>query len=119
VLIILLANFKRTLLSVGVNLFLQLTGNIFVTIYGAVFMSGLNGVNAFTMTTINSAVNAVFTLLSQLLIDRVGRRYASNFSPFLPLTKHAHTPSYVGEKRVRVRVKNIQGENKISFFGTE
>ncbi|CAH0045644.1 unnamed protein product [Clonostachys solani] len=67
-------NLKRTLVSVGVNLFLQLTGNIFVTIYGAVFMSGLNGVNAFTMTTINTAVNAVITLLSQFLTDRVGRR---------------------------------------------
>lgn len=74
VLIILLANLKRTLVSVGVNLFLQLTGNTFVTVYGAVFMSSLNGVNAFTMTTINTAVNAVFTLLSQLLTDRVGRR---------------------------------------------
>uniref|UniRef100_A0A8H7TWM9 Major facilitator superfamily (MFS) profile domain-containing protein n=1 Tax=Bionectria ochroleuca TaxID=29856 RepID=A0A8H7TWM9_BIOOC len=67
-------NLKRTLVSVGVNLFLQLTGNTFVTIYGAVFMSGLKGVNAFTMTTINTAVNAVMTLLSQFLTDRVGRR---------------------------------------------
>jgi hypothetical protein len=123
-------NLKRTLVSVGVNLFLQLTGNIFVTIYGAVFMSGLNGVNAFTMTTINTAVNAVFTLFSQLLTDRVGRRYVChiNPNPFLPfsLTTRTHTPTMFKkkkkkrkEKRKEKRKGDTGRERKVSFFSVK
>ena len=64
----------RTLICLGINFFLQATGQIFVSVYGAVFIKDIGAVNPFTMKSINSAVNIVFNLISMLLTDYTGRK---------------------------------------------
>lgn len=66
-------NLKRTLIVVGVNIFLQLTGQNFVSLYGAIFIRDLNTINPFTMTSINSGLSIVVLLTTQSLTDVVGR----------------------------------------------
>lgn len=64
---------KRTLISVGINVFLQLTGQNFVSIYGTIFLKSLGTINPFTLTTINTAINIVMVLITQFLTDITGR----------------------------------------------
>ncbi|KAK5047097.1 hypothetical protein LTR84_007040 [Exophiala bonariae] len=66
-------NFKRTLIVIGVNIFLQLTGQNFASVYGTVFIKSIGTVNPFTMTSINTALNIVMVLITQLLTDVTGR----------------------------------------------
>lgn len=66
-------NLKRTLIVVGVNIFLQLTGQNFVSLYGAIFIRDLNTINPFTMTSINSGLSIVVLIITQSLTDVVGR----------------------------------------------
>jgi hypothetical protein len=68
-----IANLKRTLISIGVNIFLQLTGQNFSSVYGTIFIQSIGTVNPFTMNTINIAVNIVTVLFSQAITDKVGR----------------------------------------------
>jgi MFS transporter, SP family, sugar:H+ symporter len=64
---------KRTLISVGINVFLQLTGQNFVSVYGTIFLKSLGTINPFTLTTINTAINIVMVLITQFLTDITGR----------------------------------------------
>ena len=64
---------KRTLISVGINVFLQLTGQNFVSRYGTIFLKSLGTVNPFTLTSINTAINIIMVLITQLLTDVTGR----------------------------------------------
>lgn len=66
-------NLKRTLIVVGVNIFLQLTGQNFVSLYGTIFIRDLKTINPFTMTSITSGLSIVVLLITQLLTDVVGR----------------------------------------------
>ncbi|CAN9117288.1 unnamed protein product [Alternaria alternata] len=66
-------NLKRTLIVLGVNIFLQLTGQNFVSVYGAIFIKSLGVINPFTMTSINTAVSIVFVFICQLATDKTGR----------------------------------------------
>ncbi|KAK8112169.1 general substrate transporter [Apiospora kogelbergensis] len=66
-------NLKRTLIVIGTNIFLQLTGQNFASIYGTYFIGSIGVVNPFTMTSINTSVNIFMTLVTQCLTDRVGR----------------------------------------------
>jgi MFS transporter, SP family, sugar:H+ symporter len=66
-------NLKRTLIVVGVNIFLQLTGQNFVSLYGAIFIRDLNTINPFTMTSINAGLSIAVLLFTQVLSDVVGR----------------------------------------------
>ena len=72
-LIRIIANLKRTLIVLGVNIFLQLTGQNFVSVYGAIFIKSIGVINPFTMTSINTAVSIVFVFISQLATDKTGR----------------------------------------------
>ena len=67
-------NMKRTLITIGINFFLQLTGNIFANKYGTVYIKSLGSVDPFTMTVINQVVNLFGVVVSMALVDRVGRR---------------------------------------------
>lgn len=67
-------NLKRTMITVGINFFLQLTGNIFANKYGTVYIKSLGSVDPFTMTVVNQLVNLSGVVLSMSLVDRVGRR---------------------------------------------
>ncbi|SPO01819.1 related to RGT2 - Sensor of high external glucose concentrations [Cephalotrichum gorgonifer] len=66
-------NLKRTLIVVGVNVFLQLTGQNFSSIYGTIFIKSLNTINPFAMNSINSGVNIVMVFITQALTDMTGR----------------------------------------------
>lgn len=67
-------NLKRTMITVGINFFLQLTGNIFANKYGTVYIKSLDSVDPFTMTVVNQLVNLTGVVVSMALVDRVGRR---------------------------------------------
>lgn len=67
------ANLKRTLIVIGVNVFLQLTGQNFSSVYGTIFIKSIGTVNPFTMTTVNVVVNLVFVFITQALTDVTGR----------------------------------------------
>lgn len=67
------ANLKRTLIVIGVNVFLQLTGQNFASVYGAIFIKSLGVVNPFTMASINTSLGIVVVLLTQGLTDWTGR----------------------------------------------
>ena len=68
-------NFRRTYIVIGANFFLQATGQIFTSIYGALFVKSLGTVNPFTVTVTIAAVNVTTALLSMALTDRLGRRF--------------------------------------------
>ena len=67
-------NLKRTLIVVGVNIFLQITGSNFSAVYGAVFYKSLGTVNPFSMSAAGSAINIFMVLIAQLCADTVGRK---------------------------------------------
>ncbi len=67
-------NIRRTMIVVGVNFFLQATGQIFTTVYGAVYVKSLGTVNPFNITVANSIINLVSGILAMFLIEKVGRR---------------------------------------------
>jgi MFS transporter, SP family, sugar:H+ symporter len=61
------------LIVIGVNVFLQLTGQNFSTLYGTTFIKSLGTVNPFTMTSVNTGVNIFTVLVTQALTDITGR----------------------------------------------
>lgn len=72
------SNLKRTLIAIGTNIFLQITGQNFVTTYGTVFIKTLGTVNPFTMTSVNTALFIVASICTMLLTDNTGRRFVTN-----------------------------------------
>ncbi|RYP48055.1 hypothetical protein DL768_005977 [Monosporascus sp. mg162] len=66
-------NLKRTLIVIGVNVFLQLTGQNFSSVYGTTFIKSIGTINPFTMNSVNTAVNITMVLVTQLLTDITGR----------------------------------------------
>ncbi|KAM5347734.1 hypothetical protein ACJ41O_007558 [Fusarium nematophilum] len=66
-------NLKRTLITIGVNVFLQLTGQNFSSKYGTIFIQSLGTVNPFVMSCINTATGIAAAFLTQFLTDKTGR----------------------------------------------
>ncbi|PLB52020.1 general substrate transporter [Aspergillus steynii IBT 23096] len=66
-------NLQRTMITIGTNVFMQLTGQNFVSHYGPIFIQSLGAVNPFSMSCINSGINIVVVLVTMGLVDRVGR----------------------------------------------
>lgn len=75
-------NLRRTLIVIGVNVFLQLTGQNFVNNYGTIFIKSIGTINPFAMNSINVGINIFMVLVTQALTDITGRVYVSP-SPFL------------------------------------
>jgi len=67
-------NLKRSLIVITANFFLQSTGEIFASTYGALFIKSLGTVNQFTITVITASSNTVICLVSMALVDKIGRR---------------------------------------------
>ncbi|KIX06960.1 uncharacterized protein Z518_04936 [Rhinocladiella mackenziei CBS 650.93] len=67
-------NLKRTFIVLGCNFFLQSTGSIFVSVYGAIFVKSLGTINPFTITCTTAAVNFWVGILAMALVDKLGRR---------------------------------------------
>ncbi|RVX65996.1 hypothetical protein B0A52_09922 [Exophiala mesophila] len=68
-------NLRRTLIVVGTNFCIQITGQAFASKYGAIFLKEIGALDPFAMSCINTAIFIVLTVASMLLIDRVGRRF--------------------------------------------
>ncbi|KAF2176432.1 general substrate transporter [Zopfia rhizophila CBS 207.26] len=66
-------NLKRTLIVIGVNAFLQLTGQNFSSVYGTIFIKSIGVIDPFTMTSVNTAVSIFVTLVTQFMTDFTGR----------------------------------------------
>jgi MFS transporter, SP family, sugar:H+ symporter len=71
-------NLVRTLIVCGANFFLQSTGQVFASIYGAIFVRSIGTINPFTVTVILAVVNMCTAFLAMALLDRVGRRYVQH-----------------------------------------
>ncbi|KAI6367396.1 hypothetical protein MCOR25_004932 [Pyricularia grisea] len=67
-------NRRRTLIVIGTNIFLHLTGISFITNYGTIFFQMQDAFNAYSMKVFTSVLTVVVCILSQFLVDFVGRR---------------------------------------------
>ncbi|KAF9891506.1 hypothetical protein FE257_003973 [Aspergillus nanangensis] len=67
------SNLRRTLITIGANVFMQITGQNFVNQYQTIFLKSLHTVNPFSMASINTAVNIFMTLVTMVLNDTTGR----------------------------------------------
>lgn len=65
---------KRTMVVVGVNFFLQATGSLFASVYGAYFIRSLDIINPFTVTVANAAVQLLACVIAMIMVDKLGRR---------------------------------------------
>ncbi|KAM0327110.1 hypothetical protein ACHAQA_006238 [Verticillium albo-atrum] len=66
-------NRKRTLITIGTNIFLQLTGQNFSSVYGTIFIQSLGTVNPFAMSCVSTSIGLVMVLVTQFLSDKTGR----------------------------------------------
>lgn len=65
---------RRTGIVVGSNFFLQATGQLFTSLYGAIYVKSLGTVNPFNITVTIALVNVATAFVAMTLFDRVGRR---------------------------------------------
>ena len=65
---------KRTVIVLGTNFFLHGTGNAFSTKYGTIFFKSIGTVNPFTLTTINTVLTVITSIVTLFLVDSLGRR---------------------------------------------
>ncbi|CAG1965280.1 unnamed protein product [Fusarium graminearum] len=65
----------RTMVVTGANFFLQSTGQIFTSIYGALYVKSLGTINPFTVTVIIAVVSTCTSLLAMVMTDKLGRRF--------------------------------------------
>ncbi|EED23823.1 sugar transporter, putative [Talaromyces stipitatus ATCC 10500] len=68
------SNLRRTLVVCGTNFFLQSTGQISTSLYGALFVSDLGTVSPFIVTVIIAISNLTASGIAMILTDRIGRR---------------------------------------------
>lgn len=67
-------NLRRSLIVIGANICIQISGQGLVSKYGTIFIKDLNGPDPFQMYLINTSLQIVFVLLAMYLFDRVGRK---------------------------------------------
>lgn len=68
------SNLRRSLIVIGANISIQISGQGLVSKYGTIFLKDLNGPDPFQMFLINTSLQIVFVLLAMYLFDRVGRK---------------------------------------------
>jgi MFS transporter, SP family, sugar:H+ symporter len=67
-------NRRRTLIVIGSNLCVQISGQGLFSKYGTIFLADLNGPNPFQMFFINSGIQLVVFCCALFLFDRTGRK---------------------------------------------
>lgn len=72
-------NRKRTLIIIGANISIQISGQGLFSKYGTIFIQDLHGPNAFQMFLINTSLQIVVILCAMYLFDKIGRKLA--YSP--------------------------------------
>lgn len=68
------ANRRRTLITMGCNLFLQVTGQQFGSTYGAIFVRSLQTINQFYYRIMTQLLSMAVNVLVMYLSDAIGRR---------------------------------------------
>lgn len=68
------------------SLFVQFTGQAFVTTYGAVFYRSIGIANPFQLTTAASGLTTMAVLIAMLQFQRFGRRNLLTLGSFLQAT---------------------------------
>lgn len=67
-------NRRRTLTIIGINIFLQGTGQQFTSTYGAIFVKELGTINQFYYQILTLCLNIGIGFCTMYLQDRIGRR---------------------------------------------
>lgn len=67
-------NLKRTLIVIGANVSIQISGQGLFSKYGTIFLADLHGPNAFQMFLINTALQIVIVLVAMYCFDKFGRK---------------------------------------------
>lgn len=67
-------NLRRSLIVIGANISIQISGQGLVSKNGTIFIKDLNGPDPFQMYLINTSLQIVFVLLALNLFDRIGRK---------------------------------------------
>ncbi|KAJ5748754.1 uncharacterized protein N7511_010450 [Penicillium nucicola] len=68
------SNKRRLGIAIASGMFNQLTGQSFMSQYGAIFIKSLNTMSPFTFRVVSSAVTLVGPIISFSLVDLIGRR---------------------------------------------
>ncbi|OAL33785.1 hypothetical protein AYO20_06961 [Fonsecaea nubica] len=66
-------NRKRSLIVIGSNISIQISGQGLFSKYGTIFLTDLHGPNPFQMFLINTSLQIVVILAAMYLFDRIGR----------------------------------------------
>jgi MFS transporter, SP family, sugar:H+ symporter len=67
-------NLKRSLIVIGANVSIQISGQGLFSKYGTIFLKDLNGPNPFQMFMINTSLQIVFVLVAMYSFDKIGRK---------------------------------------------
>lgn len=67
-------NLKRSLIIIGANISIQISGQGLFSKYGTIFLQDLHGPDAFQMFLINTALQIAVVLVAMYLFDRIGRK---------------------------------------------
>ncbi|OAP57385.1 hypothetical protein AYL99_08123 [Fonsecaea erecta] len=67
-------NRKRSLIVIGSNISIQISGQGLFSKYGTIFLTDLHGPNPFQMFLINTSLQIVVILAAMYLFDRIGRK---------------------------------------------
>lgn len=82
-------NLKRSLIVIGANVSIQISGQGLFSKYGTIFLKDLHGPDPFQMFLINTSLQIVIVLLAMYLFDKVGRKYVSR-TPAHPVLRHLY-----------------------------
>lgn len=67
-------NLRRTLIAIGSNVCVQISGQGLVSKYGTIFLTDIHGPNPFQMFFISAGLQIVVLLLALSLFDKTGRK---------------------------------------------
>jgi SP family sugar:H+ symporter-like MFS transporter len=67
-------NFKRSLIVLGSNICIQISGQGLSSKYGSVFIKDINGPDPFQMFLINTGVQIAVVLVAMYILDKTGRK---------------------------------------------
>jgi hypothetical protein len=67
-------NRKRSLIIIGANISIQISGQGLSSKYGTIFLKDLHGPDPFQMFLINTALQIVVVLVAMYMFDKWGRR---------------------------------------------
>ena len=67
-------NRKRSLIVIGSNISIQISGQGLFSKYGTIFLTDIHGPDPFQMFLINTSLQIVVILAAMYLFDRIGRK---------------------------------------------